>query len=251
MRVLDPVLHARIKTGSLTVIDWKGDRTTYGSGTPHVTVRVHDRATALHLLLDPELAAGEAYMDGTLTVEDGGGIYDLLDLVLMNSGWVYPDWPSKLGNAVRVLGRRVAQFNPASRARRNVAAHYDLPDELYDLFLDADRQYSCGYFLKPDDTIERAQAQKKRHIAAKLLLEPGQRVLDIGSGWGGLALTLNEISGVDVTGLTLSEHQYQVSQERARDAGRDGSVRFLLQDYREVEGPFDRIVSVGCLNMSG
>src|SRR4051794_9681315 len=103
MRVLDPVLHARIKTGSLTVIDWKGDRTTYGSGTPHVTVRVHDRATALHLLLDPELAAGEAYMDGTLTVEDGGGIYDLLDLVLMNSGWVYPDWPSKLGNAVRVL----------------------------------------------------------------------------------------------------------------------------------------------------
>ncbi len=251
MRLLDPVLRARIKTGSLSVIDWTGSRTTYGSGLPHVTVRLHDRATALRILLDPELAAGEAYMDGTLTIEEGGSIYDLLDLVLMNSGWAYPDLPSKVGNMVRVMGRRLAQFNPAERARRNVAAHYDLPDELYDLFLDPDRQYSCAYFLSPDDTIERAQAQKKRHIAAKLLLQPGQRVLDIGSGWGGLALTLNELSGADVTGLTLSRHQHEVSQDRARAAGRGDSVRFLLQDYREVQGPFDRIVSVGMFEHVG
>lgn len=250
MRLLDPVLSARIKTGTLRVIDWNGRTSQYGHGDPEVTIRIHDRATAMRLLVDPELAAGEAYMEGTLTVEDGD-IYAVLDLVMKNSGWSFPDWPSRLGNRLRVLARRLHQYNPADRSRRNVAVHYDLSDELYDLFLDADRQYSCAYFLTPDDTIETAQAQKKRHIAAKLLLKPGQKVLDIGSGWGGLALYLNEIAGVDVTGLTLSEEQHRASQARALRAQRHADVRFLMQDYRLTEGRFDRIVSVGMFEHVG
>jgi cyclopropane-fatty-acyl-phospholipid synthase len=250
MRLLDPVLSARVKAGTLHLIDWKGRRHSYGSGEPEVTVRLHDRSTAMRLLVDPELAAGEAYMDGTLTVEQGD-IYDLLDLVMKNSGWTYPDLPSRFGNAVRKLGRRLAQYNPADRSRRNVAHHYDLSDTLYDLFLDADRQYSCAYFLSPEDTIEVAQAQKKRHIAAKLLLKPGQKVLDIGSGWGGLALYLNHIAGVDVTGLTLSEEQHRTSQQRAAEAGRAADVRFLMQDYRLAQGQYDRIVSVGMFEHVG
>jgi cyclopropane-fatty-acyl-phospholipid synthase len=250
MRLLDPVLSARVRTGTLHVIDWRGQRTRYGSGAPEITVRVHDRATGIRLLVDPELAAGEAFMDGTLTVEQGD-IYGLLDLVLSNSGWHYPDFPSRVGARLRKLGRRLAQYNPAHRSKRNVAHHYDLSDELYDVFLDADRQYSCAYFLSPDDTIETAQAQKKRHVAAKLLLEPGQRVLDIGSGWGGLALYLNEVADVDVTGLTLSEEQHRTSRERAASAGRGDKVRFLLRDYRMAEGTFDRIVSVGMFEHVG
>jgi cyclopropane-fatty-acyl-phospholipid synthase len=136
-------------------------------------------------------------------------------------------------------------------ARANVAHHYDLSDTLYELFLDADRQYSCAYFASPADTLERAQEQKKRHLAAKLLLQPGQRVLDIGSGWGGLGLYLADIADVDVTGLTLSAEQDGYAQRRASDSGLSDRVRFLLKDYRQEEGRYDRIVSVGMFEHVG
>ncbi len=147
--------------------------------------------------------------------------------------------------------RRLHQYNPAPRAQRNVAHHYDLSDQLYELFLDRDRQYSCAYFLSPDDDIETAQLNKRRHIAAKLMLRPGQRVLDIGCGWGGMALYLADECGVDVTGLTLSEEQLKVAQRRAAAAGLSDRVRFHLRDYREETGQYDRIVSVGMFEHVG
>ncbi len=148
--------------------------------------------------------------------------------------------------------RRFNQYNPIRRAKRNVAHHYDLSDVLYDNFLDPDRQYSCAYFRTPQDTLTEAQDQKKRHIAAKLLLKPDQRVLDIGSGWGGLALTLADLSGgARLTGITLSEEQLKVAQARARAQGLDDRVEFALRDYREQEGTFDRIVSVGMFEHVG
>ncbi|MGH6913140.1 MAG: class I SAM-dependent methyltransferase, partial [Geminicoccales bacterium] len=143
------------------------------------------------------------------------------------------------------------QYNPVRRAKANVAHHYDLSGRLYELFLDADRQYSCGYFTHRHDDLERAQLDKKRHLAAKLLLEPGQRVLDIGSGWGGLALHLAETANVEVVGLTLSEEQHKISQARAEAAGLGGKVTFKLRDYREEDGRYDRIVSVGMFEHVG
>lgn len=147
--------------------------------------------------------------------------------------------------------RGLRQYNPVARSRANVAHHYDLSGRLYDLFLDEDRQYSCAYFMQPGDSLETAQHNKKRHIAAKLLLQPGQHVLDIGCGWGGLALYLAQTAGVEVTGLTLSEEQHKVAQERARRAGLSDRVRFLLRDYREETGRYDRIVSVGMFEHVG
>ena len=241
MTLLASILQARFKRGSLHVIDWKDRRRTYGAGEPEVTVRIHDSATAARVVLDPELAVGEAYMDGTITLEQGD-IYDLLDLTLCNSGWVFPDWSSRLGNAVRMVGRRLAQYNPTRRAKENVAAHYDLSDELYDLFLDDDRQYSCAYFMRPDDSLETAQAQKKRHIAAKLLLRPGQNVLDIGSGWGGLGMYLAEICGARVAGITLSEEQFALSRVvgQRRRALELGSRFLVAADLDQQVAPHAR-----------
>ncbi|MBV9523396.1 MAG: class I SAM-dependent methyltransferase, partial [Alphaproteobacteria bacterium] len=187
---------------------------------------------------------------GTLTVEDGT-IYDLLDFFALNIEHAprHPLRPlySGFGN----FFRRLQQYNPVSRARANVAHHYDLSDRLYDLFLDKDRQYSCAYFATPEDDLETAQLNKKRHIAAKLLLRPGQRVLDIGSGWGGLALYLARECGVDVTGLTLSSEQLKVASDRAAAAGLSDRVRFHLRDYREERGSYERIVSVGMFEHVG
>ncbi|NQV58112.1 MAG: class I SAM-dependent methyltransferase, partial [Alphaproteobacteria bacterium] len=180
-------------TGCLTVIDAKGrSRRFQGSRAgPEVTVRLHSRALHWQLYTNPMLYTGEAYMNGTLTVEDGE-LYDFLDLVSRNVGWRQPDhWLQKfVTTPLRAAARRLRQYNPAHRARRNVAHHYDLTGELYDLFLDSDRQYSCAYFQSPEDDLETAQLRKKRHLAAKLVLQPGQRVLDIGSGWGGMGLYL-------------------------------------------------------------
>jgi cyclopropane-fatty-acyl-phospholipid synthase len=159
--------------------------------------------------------------------------------------------PLRLANGVRKLTRRLHQYNPVPRSRRNVAHHYDLSDRFYDLFLDRDRQYSCAYFLHPDDDIDTAQLNKRQHIAAKLLLRPGMKVLDIGSGWGGLALYLASEFGVDVTGLTLSTEQLKVAQRRAAQAGLADRVRFELRDYREERGSYDRIVSVGMFEHVG
>jgi cyclopropane-fatty-acyl-phospholipid synthase len=251
MFVLDLFLPRLIRQGTLTLVDAEGSAHSYGSGKPRATVRLKDRRTALKIFLNPEFEVGEAYMDGRLTMEEGD-IYDFLALVMSNTRWAPAIGPlAPLALAGRRLGRRLAQFNPARISRRNVAHHYDLRDELFDLFLDTDRQYSCAYFSDPDLTIEQAQAEKKRHIAAKLLLEPGQRVLDIGSGWGGLGLYIAAASGADVTGITLSEQQHKVSNERARRAGLAGRVRFEMVDYRQETRRYDRIVSVGMFEHVG
>lgn len=241
---------AVIRHGNLTLVDADGVAHRFGDGSGQpVTIKLHNRAVYRRLVLNPALQFGEAYMDGSLTIEEGS-LYDALVVFLSNLQQQRPKLMAGLDH-VRVLLRRFHQYNPASRSRGNVAHHYDLDGEFYDLFLDSDRQYSCGYFETDDMSLEEAQLAKKRHIAAKLNLKAGQRVLDIGSGWGGLGLYLAETAGVDVTGITLSKEQLKVSTARVADANRSGSVRFLLEDYRDLEGPFDRIVSVGMFEHVG
>jgi cyclopropane-fatty-acyl-phospholipid synthase len=240
-----------IAVGTLTVIDAAGNIHRFaGSDGPRVTIRLHDKALHHRLLLNPPLAVGEAYMDGTLTVEDGS-IYDALDLACRNAARLGGFPLQRLQEGVKRLLRAVHTYNPIGRAQRNVAHHYDLSDTLYELFLDRDRQYSCAYFVTDNDSLEVAQDNKKLHLAAKLLLKPGHKVLDIGSGWGGLALYLARLAGVDVTGVTLSAEQQKVAEARARSAGAADTVRFHLRDYREERGPYDRIVSVGMFEHVG
>jgi cyclopropane-fatty-acyl-phospholipid synthase len=245
------VLQHTIKVGRLTLIDATGKAHVFQGGPgPSRTIRLHDRSLHWRLLLNPKLAFGEAWMDEKITCEDGT-IYDMLDLLGRNLAHLerHPSqvWREKLGRLARLLH----SYNPIGRSRRNVAHHYDLSGALYDLFLDKDRQYSCAYFGSDNDNLETAQANKKLHLAAKLRLEPGQRLLDIGSGWGGLALYLARIAGVDATGVTLSTEQHKMSQERAAAAGLSDRVRFFLRDYREQPGPFERIVSVGMFEHVG
>jgi cyclopropane-fatty-acyl-phospholipid synthase len=202
--LLSKMLERAVKTGSLTLIDAKGHIHRFGdSGMPAVTVRVHDPALHWKIPLNPTLQGGEAYMNGTLTIEEGS-LRDFIDLVSRDINGLQFGGPARLlMRLAGKVGRLVQQYNPAWRSRRNVAHHYDLSDALYDLFLDSDRQYSCAYFAHPDDSLETAQHNKKVHIAAKLLLDrPALRVLDIGSGWGGLALFLARTAGADVTGIT-------------------------------------------------
>jgi cyclopropane-fatty-acyl-phospholipid synthase len=250
-RLLQSAFGRIVRTGTLQVTTVSGCAFTLGDGTgPPLALRFASRAAEIGTLLDPELKFGEAYMDGTLTVEEGS-IADVLALVMAQasvrrpSRWARPQW------LVRYLGRRLRQLNPRGRARRNVAHHYDLDGRLYALFLDADRQYSCAYFETPDQSLDDAQLAKKRHIAAKLLLAPGQRVLDIGSGWGGLALYLAETCGARVEGVTLSQEQLSASRARADEKGIANKVDFRLSDYRDVTGRFDRIVSVGMFEHVG
>src|SRR5690348_6453870 len=244
-RLLRFLLSRFIQRGAFTVTTSRGRTFTFGDGTGKpVAVRFTTRAAELGIVLDPELKFGETYMDGTLVIERVT-IADVLAIALGQKAelpdWARPQW------LLRYIARRLAQFNPPHRARRNVAHHYDLDGRLYALFLDADRQYSCAYFDKPDATLDDAQIAKKRHLAAKLLVRPGDRVLDIGSGWGGLGLYLAEMADADVTGITLSAEQLQVSNARAAEKGLTRTARFLLQDYRDVAGRFDRIISVGML----
>ena len=244
-------LERMIRVGKLEVIDAHGNYHVF-SGTPgcEATVRLYDSALHRKLFFNPDLHVGEAYMNGTLIVEKGT-LSDFLEILVTNLGaaQTYPmysacEWFS------RVL-RGWQQYNPVGRSRSNAAHHYDLPDQLYDQFLDHDRQYSCAYFLSPDDDLDTAQANKQRHLAAKLLLEPGVSVLDIGSGWGGLALYLARVGGGQVTGLTLSDKQVKMANRRAAEAGLSDRVRFYLRDYREETGTYDRIVSVGMFEHVG
>ena len=250
MSLLQGLLRQIIRKGTLTVIGPNGRSYHAGSGGPSVTARIADSAAIPPLLLNPDLAVGEAYMDGALVIEEGD-IYDFLSLCFSNLGWNSGHWLRRARMFVKRLCRHIDQHNPVARARANVAHHYDLSDTLYELFLDTDRQYSCAYFMSPDDTLERAQEQKKRHIAAKLLLRPGHRVLDIGSGWGGLALYLSRVAHADVTGLTLSTEQHAYAQRRANTLGVANQVRFLLKDYRQEGRRYDRIVSVGMFEHVG
>lgn len=240
------VLDRLISHGDLTLIDASGSARHFGDGTgTPVTVRLHQKGLEWQLGLNPYLKLGEAYMDGTLSIDPPARIYDALDVILSNVGiaWAHP--LAKLVGRIRRAKRRIDQFNPIGKARANVAHHYDLDAGLYDLFLDTDKQYSCAYFETPETSLEAAQLAKKRHIAAKLNLSADSHVLDIGCGWGGLALYIAEETGARVTGVTLSEEQHKIATERAAQAGLSDRVQFRLQDYREVEETFDRIVSVG------
>lgn len=246
-------LRPLIRKGTLTITDANG-RTHVFEGPeegPRAAVRLHDRSLHWKLLVNPKLYVGEGYMDGGLTIEEGT-LYDFLDLAGLNIRtfrlprglrWLVPvaNWAA------------LAQvYNPVGRAQKKVAHHYDLKDELFDLFLDEDRQYSCAYFTSDNESIDVAQENKKRHLAAKLLLDrPGLKVLDIGSGWGGLALYLARETGADVTGVTLSTEQHRVSNERAKKAGLSDRARFELKDYRDDDGKYDRIVSVGMFEHVG
>ncbi len=245
-------LGAVIDQGEFTLIDSRGRAYNFGDGAaPRVAIRLHDKATERRLLLNPRLAAGEAYMEGKLTIEEGT-LYDLIDLIGRNIEAFEHHWFSDFSANLSRVFRRIQQYNPVGKAQKNVAHHYDLSDDLYDLFLDSDRQYSCAYFDGTHNDLERAQMDKKRHIAAKLLLhEPGMKVLDIGSGWGGMGLYLAQQTGADVTGVTLSTQQHKVSQRRVEDLGLSDQVRFKLQDYREESTTYDRIVSVGMFEHVG
>ena len=246
------VLERIIRQGDLKVIDSDGRAHRFGDGlSPAVTVRIKDVATERAIVFDPQLALPEAYIQGRFTVEDGGRIYEFLDLVLQNSQIEeLPSW-TRTFDGLRFLTRRISQFNPAGRAKKNVAHHYDIDGAIYDLFLDKDRQYSCAYFEPGNTDLEEAQLAKKRHLAAKLALRPGQKVLDIGSGWGGLGLYLGRAANVDVTGITLSEEQLSVARQRASEQKLDKPVRFKMQDYRRLTGQFDRIISVGMFEHVG
>ncbi|MBL8705031.1 MAG: class I SAM-dependent methyltransferase [Rhodospirillales bacterium] len=251
MRILSHFLQQMIRVGTLDLTDAYGTRHRFQGGPgPASAIRLHDPSLHWRLATNPRLALGEAFMDGTLTIE-GGDLYGFLDLCAINYNGFAGHPLAKLGIGLGWLTRRLRQVNPIGRARRNVAHHYDLSDEFYELFLDNDRQYSCGYFASEDDALLQAQENKKRHIAAKLLLQPGMKVLDIGCGWGGMALFLAEHCGAEVLGITLSEHQLAVARQRAESKGLSGRVRFALTDYRQVEGRFDRIVSVGMFEHVG
>ncbi|MGE0736493.1 MAG: class I SAM-dependent methyltransferase [Alphaproteobacteria bacterium] len=246
-------LDKAIELGSLTVIDAHGRTHQVGgrkTRMPHSTIKLHDKKLHRTLLTNAKLALGEAYMDGTLTVEEGT-LYDLLDVFGINYPHIEALPAVKFVDTVSRFIRRVHHYNPIGKAQKNVAHHYDLSDTLYDLFLDKDRQYSCAYFATNNDDLEVAQRNKKLHLAAKLSLKPGHKVLDIGSGWGGLALYLAEVAKVDVTGVTLSTEQHKVSEQRAKDANLSDRVRFRLRDYRLEVGPYDRIVSVGMFEHVG
>jgi cyclopropane-fatty-acyl-phospholipid synthase len=251
--LLAQVLARLLGEGQLTIIDEVGTphRIEGARPGPSVTLRVHTWWTGVRVALRPRLALGEAYMDGTLTVEDGGDIYDLLDLLGRNISALEATPMVRLSYTLQRWLRVIEQYNPIGKAQRNVAHHYDLNDQLYDFFLDRDRQYSCAYFKTGEEPLEQAQLDKKRHIAAKLLLKPGQHVLDIGSGWGGMALFLSQQFGVDVTGVTLSKEQHAVSSRRALEGGVADNVRFKLLDYRQEPGKYDRIVSVGMFEHVG
>jgi cyclopropane-fatty-acyl-phospholipid synthase len=250
-RLLELLLKRFVRRGNLRLTTARGFVFAVGDGTGNpVAVRFTSKSAQRGVLLDPELKLGEAYMNGTLQIEQGS-IADFLAIVLgqtadgMPPNWAQPQW------LLRYLHRRLQQFNPPTRAQRNVAHHYDLDGRLYSLFLDADQQYSCAYFERPDQSLDDAQLAKKRHIAAKLLLNDNQRVLDIGCGWGGLALYLAEFCRSRVTGITLSLEQWQRASGRAIEKQLTGSTEFRIQDYRDINDKFDRIVSVGMFEHVG
>lgn len=252
--LLARLLDRCVSAGRLTIIDADGARHIIGyrrENAPDVTVRVHDQAAQQRLFRNPKLAFGELYTDGRLTIERGT-LYELLDLLCASVlDLERKTWIGRMDVWLSRFTRRIRQYNPIGRARQNVAHHYDLSGRLYDLFLDEDRQYSCAYFESDDDTLEDAQRNKKRHIAAKLRLEPGQKILDIGCGWGGLALYLAREGKASVTGLTLSKEQHEIAEQRARNVPDSKRLRFRLQDYREEEDRYDRIVSVGMFEHVG
>jgi cyclopropane-fatty-acyl-phospholipid synthase len=245
------MLRSFVRTGTLKVIDADGKVHVFaGEPGPVVTMRLTDRSLYRKLFLNPELHAGEAYMDGRLSFEDST-LRDFLTLFSINRLSLGAHPMQKVLRRVSLALKRFQQANPVGKAQRNVAHHYDLGNDFYKLFLDAGMQYSCAYFLDDRETLEQAQRNKLRLIASKLALKPGLKILDIGSGWGDMALYLAQLEDVDVTGVTLSREQHALSNEKARRLGLADRVRFRLQDYREVPERFDRVVSIGMFEHVG
>lgn len=240
-----------VKAGTLNIIDKNGKKYSYSvTPTPEITVQIHSKELENRLCYSPMLALGEGYMEGVITIHKGD-IYDFLTFCAVNLQKINISFLEKAAKHIATLRRLLHQTNSIRRSHKNVAHHYDLSEDLYRLFLDKDMQYSCAYFKSPEDDLETAQENKKRHLAAKLRLKPGQKVLDIGSGWGGLAISLAQEADVTVTGLTLSEEQYNVATERVKAAGLEDRVQFYLRDYRQEKGSYDRIVSVGMFEHVG
>ena len=251
MALIDTLLGKVLAEGRLTIVTPDGKSATYGADEGKLlTIRVTDRKVLFGIARNPRLGLGEAYMDGRLVIEDGS-ILDLMELIVGANRWESKAGGRAAMNKGKSKWKALFRRNPADASRRNVAHHYDVGNALYRLFLDDDLQYSCAYFTDPANSLEQAQSDKKAHIAAKLDLKPGQRVLDIGSGWGGTALYLNRVADVEVFGVTLSEEQLKVARERAEAAGVADRVKFELIDYRSVTGRFDRIVSVGMFEHVG
>ncbi len=260
MALLDRLLRGKIKHGRLTVISHDGETSVYGdgaSGWPDVTLRTLSPAAVRRILLNPRLGMGEAYMDGGVTV-DNDDIMGFVEIIRRNNPWENGGAIGESRRLKKIFGkivRPLLQLNSLASSRSNVAHHYDVSNDFYRLWLDEDMQYSCAYWSEADDTLDRAQLAKKAHIAAKLALQPGQKILDIGCGWGGMALYLNQVADVEVLGITLSEEQLNLARERAKAAGVADKVRFELLDYRvlaeRAPGYFDRIVSVGMFEHVG
>ncbi len=249
--LLSAVMRKFFRYGNLSVIDAGGRRHRIcASPGPTVVLRLADAATQWRLLRSDSLAWGEAYMDRRLTIEEGS-LAEFLEIFHKSYQSYSRGRLAEFERIVENLLFAAVHFNGIGRSRLNVAHHYDLSGELYDLFLDRDRQYSCAYFPSGKEDLDTAQVKKKRHIAAKLDIRPGMRVLDIGSGWGGMALYLASEFDCGVTGITLSQEQLALSRQRAREAGLDHRIHFELCDYRTLEGRFDRIVSIGMLEHVG
>ena len=252
MRLLPKLLRKAVKAGRIDLRGPNGFQEVIGGQGPgpEVAIRVTDPAFDWKIALNPELKAAEAYMDGGLVIEEGS-IHDFISLFFHNKKHFDLSASQIFWRGVARKGRRMAQHNPVARARQNAAHHYDMGNDFYRLWLDDDMQYSCGYWEDGVTNLADAQTAKKRHIAAKLNLSPGQRVLDIGCGWGGMALYLASVADVHVTGVTLAEEQLAVARKRAEALGLQDKVEFRLQDYREVPETFDRVVSVGMLEHVG
>ncbi|RWR28994.1 class I SAM-dependent methyltransferase [Sinirhodobacter populi] len=250
-QLVDRLARKIVRRGNFEITYADGTLRRYGDGTGKpVGMIIHDREITKKIIRNPDLGVGEGYMDEAYTLRDDD-LPGFLALILDNSAHNRMPWFERPMAVLKYLGRGLAQFNPKGRAQANVAHHYDLSGKLYDLFLDADRQYSCAYFPHPDMTLEQAQEAKKQHIARKLLIKPGMRVLDIGCGWGGMAMTLARDYGAQVVGVTLSKEQHSLARERVRAAGLEDRIDIRLCDYRSVTETFDRIVSVGMFEHVG
>lgn len=248
---LSAMLKRGVRKGALEVVFPSGKVTRFGDGSdPVARVRLTDAGAVRAIWADPSLQFAELYMHGRLVVEEGD-LYEFLALAKRNGPRGFATAPAIARELGRAAHRYLRRHILPEQSKRNVAHHYDLDERLFRLFLDGDLQYSCAYFENGDESLEEAQRKKKRHIAAKMQLQPGQNVLDIGCGWGGMGLYLAETAGVNVTGVTLAEEQLRVANDRAAKAGMADRAKFLLQDYRKVEGKFDRIVSVGMFEHVG
>ncbi|MEJ8476326.1 cyclopropane-fatty-acyl-phospholipid synthase family protein [Roseibium algae] len=252
MRLLSSLLRSFVKRGKMSVYDADGQLHDFGSGDdgPTVTIRLHDKKLYRSLFFNPELAAGEAYMDGTLTLEGGSTIYDFMFLFSINRAPLGANPVQGLLRRFWRAFRRRQQRNNVERSKEQARHHYDLSTDLYRLFLDEGLNYSCAYYTGPDETLEQAQADKLSHLVAKLDLKPGMSVLEIGGGWGSLAIRMAQ-AGASVTSLNVSPEQVKIAEERVRAAGVEDKVTFVLKDYREFEGQFDRVISVGMMEHVG